>query len=275
MNEQRHLAEIQIGIRTRKDMGDLQGLADSIKRHGLLHPVVIKADGTLVAGHRRIEAVRLLGVHVIPVTVIDVADLLSAERDENAQRKDFTPTEAVAIGRLIEVEERPKALNRIHKITCADSTQVPEKGRVRTIVANAVGMGPTTYGEAKAVVVAAEADPDKFGDLPAKMDEQRNVHGTYTEMQKRQGIAPKKKASLSKTGNNVTRIQGQQFRAAIWQQVREALTHLSTLPDAAEVVQICRAQMRDKNLVDTKLPVALQYLQEFSNEWSKGSEIAA
>jgi ParB family chromosome partitioning protein len=40
--------EILIGDRVRKDMGDIESLAESMKRHGLLHPVVVKTDGTLV-----------------------------------------------------------------------------------------------------------------------------------------------------------------------------------------------------------------------------------
>lgn len=100
---------IIVGDRVRKDMGDLATLAASIKQHGLLHPVVVKRDRTLVAGHRRIEAVRHLGWREIPVTVIDVEDLLSAERDENTERKDFTPTEAVAIGKLIEEQHLHEA----------------------------------------------------------------------------------------------------------------------------------------------------------------------
>ncbi len=40
--------------------------------------------------------------------VVDGADMLAAERDESAGRKDFTPSEAVAIGRLIEDQHRAR-----------------------------------------------------------------------------------------------------------------------------------------------------------------------
>jgi hypothetical protein len=42
----------------------------------------------------------------------DAALLLQAERDENTCRKDFTPSEAVAIGKELEELERPKAAER-------------------------------------------------------------------------------------------------------------------------------------------------------------------
>lgn len=174
-------------------MGDLASLAESIQRHGLLHPIVIKTDSTLVAGHRRLEAVQLLGWRDIPVTVIDVADLLSAERDENAERKDFTPTEAVAIGRLIEEHQKPLArarqlANLNHQPRPAVSA---ERGEVITTVSRAVGMGKTKYGQAKQIVAAAEADPAAFGDLPERMDETGNVQATHDELKRRQTGGPK------------------------------------------------------------------------------------
>lgn len=190
------VTEILIGERVRKDMGDITSLAESIQRHGLLHPVVIKSDRTLVAGHRRLEAVRSLAWTDIPVTIIDVADLLSAERDENAERKDFTPTEAVAIGRLIEEQERPRAT--ANKILGAQKSVALRSGNdvgnlptsyidLREVAGNAVGMSGTSYGRAKAVVAAAEADPVTFGDLPQQMDETGNINGTHNEMKRRQG----------------------------------------------------------------------------------------
>lgn len=187
------LDAIAVGDRVRKDMGDIESLAESMKRHGLLHPVVVKKDRTLVAGHRRIEAAKRLGWEDISVTMIEVEDLLSAERDENTERKDFTPTEAVAIGRLIEEQERPKALQRRldgaarggAKAGHVDSTE--PVGAVSEIAARALGMGRPKYNQAKAIVAAAESNPEKFGDLPARMDETGNVHGTHKELERRRG----------------------------------------------------------------------------------------
>lgn len=261
--------DIVIGQRVRKDMGNLADLAASIQQHGLLHPVVIKPDNTLIAGHRRIEAAKLLGWTDIPVTVIEVADLLQAERDENAQRKDFTPSEAVAIGRLIEAQERPKAEAREHEgRPSADSAQGGRK--VVDIVADAVGMGKTKYTEASAVVAAAERDPAKFGDLPTVMDETNNVHGTYRELERRLGKRGKKRVGT--TNKNQDRIERQQFNASIWQQVKDSLINLSSLPDASEVADIVRVHARDKSFVDKKLASAIQWITEFANAWSNGTE---
>lgn len=197
------IADIHVGSRVRKDSGDIQGLADSIARHGLLHPVVVMSGGLLVAGARRLEAVKLLGWEEVPTTTVNVDDLLSAERDENEARKDFTPTEAVAIGRLIEERERPKAEERskigaargkakrlgldAHGDLPSASVALPP---LREIIGAAVGMAGKTYEKAKRVVEAAEADPEKYGDLPAKMDATGQVYPVYDELESRGGGRP-------------------------------------------------------------------------------------
>lgn len=188
--------EIIIGERARKDMGDLNSLAESIKQHGLLHPVVITSDMRLVAGHRRMEAAKLLGWDQIPVTVVDVADLLSAERDENQIRKDFTPTEAVAIGRMIEEKVKAEASERKReKISAArrgDAVDSTPSEDTRVIVGKAVGMSGFKYEQAKKIIEAAESEPEKFGDLPEKMDQTGNVNGAFEEMKRRkEGLPPK------------------------------------------------------------------------------------
>lgn len=209
------IADINVGSRVRKESGDIQALADSIARHGLLHPVVVTKDGLLVAGARRLEAAAKLGWEGVPVTIVSVDDLLSAERDENEVRKDFTPTEAVAIGRLIEEQHRAKLaaiapLQRAHAsrlgvMARAGTTEEPlpsnegdghtaALGPAIAIAAKAVGMSETTYHRAKQVVVAAESNPEAFGDLPARMDEGAAVATVHGELVRRGGSKRKSEA---------------------------------------------------------------------------------
>jgi hypothetical protein len=200
MTETRSIESILIGDRVRKEMGDIKGLAGSLQREGMLHPVVILSDGTLVCGHRRIAAAAMLGWEDVPVTVVDVSDLLTAERDENEARKNFTPTEAVALGRMIEARERPRvdAEKRERLRLTSSYVQAARRGEpvgekpparpkqdVREIASKSVGMGAQQYGQAKAVVLAAEADPETYGDLPGKMDETRNIKRTHDELIRR------------------------------------------------------------------------------------------
>ncbi len=200
------ISAVQVGKRARKDLGDLESLANSMKEHGLLHPIVITPQRRLVAGLRRIAAARVLGWAEIPVTEVDVEDMLSAERDENEIRKAFTPSEAVQIGKLIEEREKPKAKERqrasrfkpghdeqnhggARSATACKQGAEGGKGAARLVVniaGKAVGLSRRKYKKAKAVVSAAEENPEKYGDLPEMMDES-SVESAFEEMERRQG----------------------------------------------------------------------------------------
>jgi len=74
----------------------VQAVADSIKEVGLLSPIVVSQDNTLVAGLHRVEAFKLLGRDEIPVTLAEVNDSLRlrlAELDENLVRNEGTQLE--------------------------------------------------------------------------------------------------------------------------------------------------------------------------------------
>jgi ParB family transcriptional regulator, chromosome partitioning protein len=63
------IADIKVGRRIRKDMGDIAGLAESIEDLGLLNPITVAADGRLLSGERRLRAAKLLGWTKIAVIV--------------------------------------------------------------------------------------------------------------------------------------------------------------------------------------------------------------
>ena len=90
------LGRIIIRKRVRQNLGDLASLMDSLRRHGLLNPVVINSKNELIAGHRRMESAKRLGWRVIEVRIIDTedkADLVEMEIEENTQRKNLTTDE--------------------------------------------------------------------------------------------------------------------------------------------------------------------------------------
>src|SRR5262249_58958030 len=95
------LDSIRVGKRIRRDLGDIDALAASIAEVGLLQPIAVTFDGHLIAGERRLRAVRLLGWKTIPYTPIPINldQIVRGEFAENACRKDFTLSEAVAIKR--------------------------------------------------------------------------------------------------------------------------------------------------------------------------------
>lgn len=86
------------------------GVVASIKANGLLEPIVIKPDGTILSGHLRVAAFRKLGKKSIPVRVVDLAnyreELIFVVRS-NTDRRQLTKGEiALAFQRL---RNTPKA----------------------------------------------------------------------------------------------------------------------------------------------------------------------
>lgn len=85
--------------RQRKKIANVAELAASIARIGLIHPIVITPAGELVAGERRLTAVRELGWTHIPAqytTEIDVEEMEIIELEENAKREDLPWRDRIA-----------------------------------------------------------------------------------------------------------------------------------------------------------------------------------
>ena len=94
--------------RTHFDEASLEGLAESIRSHGIVQPLIVRRrDGgyELVAGERRWRAAKIAGLRRVPVIVKEVPDesLLEIALIENIQREDLNPIEeAQAYKKLIE-----------------------------------------------------------------------------------------------------------------------------------------------------------------------------
>lgn len=80
----------------RHDLGDLRSLTESIRRFGVLQPVVLERRGRRLrirAGHRRVAAARLAGLSRIPAVVhgevLERDEWLTAAVHENTRRRDL------------------------------------------------------------------------------------------------------------------------------------------------------------------------------------------
>jgi ParB family chromosome partitioning protein len=99
--------EIKIKKRIRKELGDLSPLIASIKKYGQLSPILIDADYELIAGHRRLEAIKRLGWRTIEVIILDKdseIDKLEIELEENIQRRNLS------------TDEISDGINTLHKL---------------------------------------------------------------------------------------------------------------------------------------------------------------
>lgn len=112
--------------RTNFKREELEELAASIEREGLLQPILVRSMGEgkyqIIAGERRWQACKLLELDTVPVTVKDADDSKALELAliENLQRADLNPIEeAYGYRRLMER----------NNMTQADLAQAMSKGR--------------------------------------------------------------------------------------------------------------------------------------------------
>lgn len=109
----------------------LQELADSISKHGLIQPIVVRpeANGTyrIIAGERRWRACRMAGLAEVPVAIKEIDDrsLMEMALIENLQREDLN---------AIEEAKGYKTLMDTYGLTQAEVSE--SVGKSRSAVAN-------------------------------------------------------------------------------------------------------------------------------------------
>jgi ParB/RepB/Spo0J family partition protein len=170
MPENIPIDQIKVGDRFRKDLGDINTLAASIAELGLLQPIVLDEQNRLIAGHRRLEACKILGWTEIPANVLNLKDIVKGEVAENLVRKSFTVSEMVAVKRALEPLEKERAHERqIAGMPAAES----DKGRVLEKIAEIMGVSRDSLAKAQDIVRASEENPQAYGPLLEQIDQKR------------------------------------------------------------------------------------------------------
>ena len=110
----------------------IQALADSIREHGMLQPILVRPIGggyQIVAGERRWRAARMLGLDEVPVNIRELSDLETMQIAiiENLQRENLNPVEEAA-GYNELIEKYGMTQEKVAKMV----------GRSRSAVANSV-----------------------------------------------------------------------------------------------------------------------------------------
>ncbi len=114
------------------DTDKLNELAASVKRHGIVQPLIVKRNGlryTIIAGERRFRAARIAGLDTVPVIVsnLDENAIMEVALIENIQRENLNPIEEAAAIRFL-MEQ--------HDLT---QEEVSERiGKSRPAIANAL-----------------------------------------------------------------------------------------------------------------------------------------
>jgi ParB family chromosome partitioning protein len=146
------------------DPEKLQQLADSLRQHGMLEPlVVIRRDAgfEIVAGERRYRAARLAGWTKVPVVILDEQDprhLAELRLIENLQREDLN---AVEIARAYHALAQDHGLTheQIGQRVGQDRATVSNLIRILALptpILDQVGAGKLSLGHAKALLAVAD-----------------------------------------------------------------------------------------------------------------------
>lgn len=144
----------------------LRELADSIREHGIIQPLVVRpldnGNYQIVAGERRWRASRMAGLSEVPVIIRELDDLktLQLALIENLQREDLNPVE-LAHGYKSLMEEHYMTQEEVSKIVGKSRSDIANTVRLLTLPESVVGNirdGKISKGQAKALLALEDVE---------------------------------------------------------------------------------------------------------------------
>lgn len=165
-----YINEIIVDDRIRKHTANIKELVDDIKQNGQIQPITVRVDNSgsyrLVAGFRRLTAMKALGMDQIEAYVISEDDeekLLQMEISENEVRQGFTRSERMDYIKRLEEIEAKKAKERQGTRTDITENSPRSYGEARQAVAEQVGISSNTIAREKKIIEhKEEIDPEDF-----------------------------------------------------------------------------------------------------------------
>jgi len=141
---------------------ELKELSDSIKQHGVIQPIIVRAvKGAqdryeIIAGERRWRAAQLAGLHDVPIVPVDVSDSDALELAiiENVQREDLNPMEE-ALGYHALANEFKRNQEDIAKVVGKSRSHVANMMRLTKLPAEVqayIQQGQLSAGHARALI---------------------------------------------------------------------------------------------------------------------------
>jgi len=151
---------------------ELEGLAASIREHGLIQPLIVSqaADAEaqryqLIAGERRLEAAKLAGLAKVPVIIREATpqEMLELALVENIQRADLNPLEqATAYRHLMDdfglTQEQVAERVGKSRVSVANSVRLL---RLPNEIKSSLAQGQITEGHARAMLALDELDSQR------------------------------------------------------------------------------------------------------------------
>ncbi|HHT01661.1 MAG TPA: ParB/RepB/Spo0J family partition protein [Firmicutes bacterium] len=203
----------------------LEELAQSIREHGVIQPVIVQRQGDryeLVAGERRWRAAQMAGLQRIPAVVRDLApaELVELALIENLQREDLNPIEqAEACQRLL--DEFGLTHEQLSKRLGKSRPQITNVLRLLGLSAEikqAIAAGKISMGHAK--ILLSVDDPAQRAALGQRIVAEglsvRETEKAARQLQKKDAPAPK---HLERTDPGLAAVE-EKLRARLATRVR-------------------------------------------------------
>jgi len=140
---------------------ELAELADSIRREGIIQPILVRRDGAgfeLVAGERRLRAAKMAGLRQVPVIVREIDDRqhLVLSIVENVQRENLNPIEEAEVYHRL-VSEFGLSQEQVAGSVGKSRTTVTNLLRLRKLpdhIRKSITDGKLSMGHARALLAA-------------------------------------------------------------------------------------------------------------------------
>ncbi len=190
----------------------ISALADSIREHGILQPILVRPLSTgnyqIVAGERRWRAARRLGLDEVPVNIKEISDIETAQIAiiENLQRENLNP-----------IEEAKGYSELIEKYGMTQEKVAKMVGKSRSVIANAIRIlslpeavhrmieaGDLSTGHAKALL--AFDDTVKIINIAEKACNGRMTVRQIENLAQKENV-PRETKLDKKTGNYFTEME--------------------------------------------------------------------
>jgi ParB family transcriptional regulator, chromosome partitioning protein len=212
--------------RTHFDEQELEELAQSIREHGVLQPVLVsqQGDGTyqLITGERRWRAVKKAGIATVPAMVKEATPQASLELAlvENIQRRDLNPLEEAHAFRAL-LDEHGLTQEQLGQRIGKSRVSITNTLRLLNLpepVREALANGLITEGHARAILMA-NGDPERLRVLERVVAQHLSVRETEA-LARRLNEAPSRAGSPEKAADpDVERLEDA-FRQALGTRVR-------------------------------------------------------
>lgn len=197
------------------DDASIAELAESIKNHGLLQPIVVRAVADederyeIIAGERRWRAAQKAQLHEVPIIIKELSDLdaLEIALIENLQREDLNPVdEAMGYQRLI--NDHDYTQEKLAKQLGKSRSYIANITRLLNLPDVVLGLlerGDITSGHARALITAD--NPEKLAkDIVSQGLSVRDTERLAAEVAGREAAPSAKKASPAKPQKDVDTI---------------------------------------------------------------------